>query len=81
MGLGVPRNVESSNSIWLVILNHASRYLIGGYDASTGLAGTLSEFARSGDAQSRADLARQVRGDYLLNKNKSLEHVDYSATK
>lgn len=77
----MPRKVESSYSIWSVILNHESRYLIGGYDASTGLAGTLSEFARSGDAQSRADLARQVRGDCLLNKNKSLERLDYRSTK
>lgn len=77
----MPRKVESSYSIWSVILNHESRYLIGGYDASTGLAGTLSEFARSGDAQSRADLARQVRGDCLLNKNKSFERLDYRSTK
>lgn len=42
---------------------------LGGYDAIIGLTWTLSEFATSGDAPSRADLTQQVRreiGFYYL---------------
>jgi hypothetical protein len=57
MGLRSQEKIEKyiQSSPWLVILNHECGYLIGG------LTWSLSEFARSGDAPSSADLTQQVR--------------------
>ena len=69
-----PRKVRKVYTVvlspWLVILNHECGYLIGGGAmmlSIIGLPWILSEFARSGDAASSADLTQQVR---LLYRSK-----------